>query len=306
MDPTLRAFWEVRDELSYIDGILRRGDRAVPPIKLRQVVVQHAHEGHSGIVRTKQNIKNMFWWPGMDVFIERIVRNCITCANSDKSLRTLKPKMGDHIIPDNPWHTIAMDIIEPKPKYILAAIDTFSRWPVIKIVEKVDTNIVLVFLDETFTEEGLPVHLITDNGVQFVSNKAKEYFRRVGIIHCSTSLYNPSGNGVIERFNKVLKNSIQTAGLNNDKWELEIYKMVWMYRTTSNDMTGHSPFEIMRGRLPRTKSNTAWLASSTSSNLNLELVKERIAKTHTVNKEYFDNKKSSKRNPCVEVGMLVS
>lgn len=59
-----------------------------------------------------------------------------------------------------------MSPIGPKSKFIIAAIDIFSRWPIIKIVEKVDTMIVLVFLDEVVTE-GLPVRLITDSGVQF-------------------------------------------------------------------------------------------------------------------------------------------
>lgn len=70
-------------------------------------------------------------------------------------------------------------------------------------------------------------------------------------------------------------------------------------------MTGCSPFEVMRGRLPRTKCSPAWLAPSTSSKLDLEAVKERIAQTHTTNKEYFDRKKGSKQDPIVKVRMLV-
>lgn len=70
-------------------------------------------------------------------------------------------------------------------------------------------------------------------------------------------------------------------------------------------MTGYSPFEIMRGSLPRTKCNPSWLTPSTSSNLNHETVKENIAKTHANNKKYFDSRKSSKLNPNIKVGMLV-
>lgn len=153
--------------------------------------------------------------------------------------------------------------------------------------------------------EGLPIRVITDNGVQFISNKAKDYFQKVGVLHSTTSLYNPSGNGVIERFNRVLKSTIQIYGVEDDKWEFFVVKTLWRYRTTPNDMTDCSPFEIMRGRLPSTKCSPSWLVTSTRSHIDLDHVKKKIEKTHATNKLKFNLKRGSKINPVVKVGMLV-
>lgn len=69
INPDLRCYWEIRNELSCIDGLLKRGYRTIPPSKLRRSIVLHGHEGQSGIVRAKQMVKSGFWWPGMDIFI---------------------------------------------------------------------------------------------------------------------------------------------------------------------------------------------------------------------------------------------
>ena len=43
-----------------------RGTRLVIPIKLRKQVLDLAHEGHQGIVKTKQRLRTKVWWPGID------------------------------------------------------------------------------------------------------------------------------------------------------------------------------------------------------------------------------------------------
>ena len=65
----------VRDELSTVGKIVLRGTRIVPPVKLRNKLVLLAHEGHLGIVGTKQRLRTRMWWPGMDRETERFVRS---------------------------------------------------------------------------------------------------------------------------------------------------------------------------------------------------------------------------------------
>lgn len=57
--PEIRSFWEVRNELSFLKGTIWRGDKAVPPTGVRNSIVLHGHEGHNGIVRTKQSVENL-------------------------------------------------------------------------------------------------------------------------------------------------------------------------------------------------------------------------------------------------------
>lgn len=111
--------------------------------------------------------------------------------------------------------------------YIIVLMDLFTKRPFIEVVSKADTNSVLEFLDPVFFSEGTPITLLSNNGVQFNSLAAKTYFDRVGLKHKTTALYNPSGNGTVERFNRVLKGAIQGAISNGNDWKLAVKKAVW-------------------------------------------------------------------------------
>ena len=68
--PDLLPFYLVRSKLSVLHGLILRGRRIVIPAQLRRRTLQLAHEGHQGIVRTKQFLREKVWWPGIDRDIE--------------------------------------------------------------------------------------------------------------------------------------------------------------------------------------------------------------------------------------------
>ena len=61
------------------------GDRAIIPSSLRKRVLDLAHEGHTGIVKTKHRVRDSVWWPGIDKEIEHYIVNCEPCSIADKS-----------------------------------------------------------------------------------------------------------------------------------------------------------------------------------------------------------------------------
>ena len=63
---SIQEYKHVFHELTTVDGIVLRGDRIVVPAKLRQKMIEIAHEGHQGQVRTKQLLRAHVWFPGMD------------------------------------------------------------------------------------------------------------------------------------------------------------------------------------------------------------------------------------------------
>ena len=75
----LRLYKLVRSELSVANGIRLRGSRIVVPKALQRRVVKISHEGHQGIVKTKQLLRSAVWFPGMDRMTEDIVRSCLPC-----------------------------------------------------------------------------------------------------------------------------------------------------------------------------------------------------------------------------------
>lgn len=68
----VQPFFLVRHELAVEALLIFRATRLVVPKSLRQRIVQLAHEGNQGVVRTKQGtqfLRELYWWPHMDDFV---------------------------------------------------------------------------------------------------------------------------------------------------------------------------------------------------------------------------------------------
>lgn len=215
-DPQIKPFWEVRNELSIDGQFVCRADKIIPPKGVRLKIINIGHEGHPGVSRTKKNIKVLYWWPGIDLAIEILVRECVSCEYADKSQKTLNPPLSLLGCPNLPWEELALDIMGPVTwqdglcKHILVLVDLFSRWIEVKVVEQVNIAVVIQFLDECFIREGLLASILTDNGVQFKSDE-KKFMDATGIKQRFTALYYPRGNSVVERVNRVINGALQLA-----------------------------------------------------------------------------------------------
>ena len=86
--PDIKPFFQIRHELQVRadDVILRGSDRAVVPSVMKPDYLSLAHRAHDGVVRTKQLLPSLVWWPGMDKDVEATVLACNHCQASDKVL----------------------------------------------------------------------------------------------------------------------------------------------------------------------------------------------------------------------------
>ena len=82
----LDTFSRLRYELTIVpvnDGeILLHDNKIVIPKDLQMRVIEIAHEGHQGIVRTKQLLREKVYFPGIDKLVENICKSCIPCQAS--------------------------------------------------------------------------------------------------------------------------------------------------------------------------------------------------------------------------------
>ena len=78
-DSSLTPHFQIRTELSVMNDIVLCGTRIVVPKVLRERTLKIAHEGHQGIVKTKQLLRTKVWWPGIDHQVETLVSQCIPC-----------------------------------------------------------------------------------------------------------------------------------------------------------------------------------------------------------------------------------
>ena len=104
----------------------------------------------------------------------------------------------------------------------------------------------------TFSYDGLPLRVVTDNGPQFTSHEFKDFMSANGIKHQLTPPYHPASNGQVERMVQEFKKSLKTKPTGRSvSHQVSIFLL--HYRTTPNSTTGKIPAELMLKRSPRTR-----------------------------------------------------
>ena len=124
-DPDLQPYYQVRHELTAAadSNIILRGSRIVIPPSLQNRTVQLAHEGHQGIVKTKQLLRQKVWYPGIDSDVAQTIANCIPCQAVGPAPRSEPLKMTE--LPAASWRKLSTDFCGPFPSgdYLLVVID---------------------------------------------------------------------------------------------------------------------------------------------------------------------------------------
>ena len=92
---------------------MRGTDRLIVPTSLRSKVVDLAHEGHQGVVCTKQTLRELYWWPQMDKDVQSKIASCVSCEYNDKTVKTAPAPLTPVELPDGPWEKVAIDITGP-------------------------------------------------------------------------------------------------------------------------------------------------------------------------------------------------
>ena len=82
-----------------------------------------AHEGHLGIVGTKQKLRSRVWWPGMEKNVEKYCKTCYACQLVSRP-NPLKPIRAT-ALPTGPWRDLAVNLLGPLPtgESILVVVD---------------------------------------------------------------------------------------------------------------------------------------------------------------------------------------
>nr|XP_055067975.1 uncharacterized protein K02A2.6-like [Misgurnus anguillicaudatus] len=259
VDPLLLPFYKLRNELAATDDLILKGSRLVAPALLRHRLVMLAHEGHQGIVRTKQRLRDLYWWPRMDESVTCFISSCQLCQVSDKTAKLNSAPLQPVPFPAEPWRKVAMDVVGPFEsatwdcRYALTLIDYHSKWPEVAFVSSVSASQVVNFLTSVFSRHGNPECIVTDNGPQFTAAEFSAFLKSRDIDHVRTPVYHPAANGAIERFHRVLKSCIQSAIIELKPWKMAVTEFLHVYRATPHFTTGVTPFELLHGRKMRTR-----------------------------------------------------
>lgn len=235
----------------------------VLPKPVREAVIKVAHVGllggHFGVGKTIKKIQEHFAWPGMFEEIRRFCRSCDTCQRVVPKGRVGKVPLGEVPLIDTPFKRVAVDIvgpIEPRTKqgnkYILTCVDYATRYPEAIALPAIDTQRVAEALLTIFSRVGIPEELVSDRGAQFTSQMMVEVRRLLSIQHLPTTPYHAMGNGLVERYNGVLKSMLKKMCAEQPReWDRYLPALLFAYRETPQSSTGFAPFELLYGRTVR-------------------------------------------------------
>ena len=134
-------------------------------------------------------------------------------------------------------------------QYILTVMDQATRYPEAVALRTIGTEAVAEALWGIWSRFGTPREILTDQGSNFMSGLIAEVNRLLAIEHHPVSAYHPIGNGMIERFNKTLKQTLKKlCAVQPKDWDRYLPAALFAYREVPQASTGFSPFEMLYGR----------------------------------------------------------
>ena len=253
-DPVLKPYYDVQAELYESEDILLRLDKIIPPENLRAKIVRIAHkQGHLGLSKTKEMIRQKYWWPNMNLQIEETTKKCFECQISTNTHHVEPAKMTT--LPARPWTTIEVDFCGPFPdgKYALVVTDQYSRYPEVEFTTTTSFEVTRKKLKKIFSTHGVPEILQSDNGPPFNSQAFAEFAEESGFKHRRITPLHPKAQGQVENFNKLINKTITISRHNHTDPEEAIYDMLQAYRSTPHPGTNETPYKLLMNRDVRTK-----------------------------------------------------
>ncbi|GJW76754.1 reverse transcriptase domain-containing protein [Tanacetum coccineum] len=225
---------------SVINGILYKKSylgpwlRCVGPLQANYVL-KEIHEGscnmHAGTRSVVEKaIRTGYYWPTMHADARKMIRECQDC------------QWGINIagpFPEGP----------SKVKFLIVAIDYFTKWIEAKPVATITGNQIKNFMwDNIVCRFGLPGVIISDNEKQFRDNPFKDWCEKLCIRQCFASVKHPQANNLVERANRSLGEGIKARlDERSNDWIEEIPHVLWAHHTMIKSSNGDTPFSLTYG-----------------------------------------------------------
>lgn len=239
----LKIFWNVREELTIINGVVVKGCQLVIPKSMRADIMEKLHYNHLGIEKTKLRARELVYWPNINNDIKNVVRNCNACLTYSNS-NSREPILFKELA-SRPWQNVAIDLYTLENDQYLLLVDEFSKYPeIVKLGKDTSSSNVIENIKSVFSRHGKPEILYSDNGPQLVSREFEQFLKSWNILHKTSSPRYPQSNGLVERHIQTLKKLIKKC--NFDKKDLHLTLLEYRNTPISHDIP--SPAQLLFGR----------------------------------------------------------
>lgn len=240
--PCVVEYWNHRDELSFVSGLILKGNKIVMPKSLRTEMLEKIHAGHMGIDKCLSRARDIMFWPKMSSDIQNLVSSCKICLESRRSNQ--KEPLISHEIPDYPWQIVATDLFAFEGQDYLVVVDYLSRYFEYTKLRSTSSSMIINELKSIFARFGIPEKVVSDNGPQYSSYEFEDFSKKWNFDHITSSPRYPQSNGLAERTVQTVKRLLKKTRKSGTDPLLAVLE----YRTTPLSDTGCSPSQVLMSK----------------------------------------------------------
>ena len=249
----------------------------VIPDALKHEVLVWAHDdvtaGHLGTQKTYGKIRTRYYWRNMFRDIDRWCKSCVDCAMKKAPRNRHKAPLLP-IPVENAFDRLAVDCLGPFPvsnagnRYVVVFTEYLTRWPEAFAVPSTDApTIARLLVNHIVLTHGAPRTLLSDRGANFLSSLVRSVCELLNTKKVNTTAYHPQTDGLVERFNHTLCQSISMYVSRDQKdWDSHLPAILFGFRVSPHETTGDSPFYLLYGREPRLPVDVSLLPPSNVTN----------------------------------------
>jgi transposase InsO family protein len=155
---------------------------------------------------------------------------------------------------NEPFECVAVDNMGPLKadkkgnKYIIVAIDTFTRFVELKAAQTATANEVATFLLELAGRYGAPKYIRSDSGPQYAALIVRHLTEKIGSMNQYVLPYRPQANGIVERANgevaRHLRAIVQDSRL-QEHWSMSLPLVQRILNANPHSATGIAPLRLL-------------------------------------------------------------
>jgi transposase InsO family protein len=248
------------------EGCLVNRPKMVLPETMRKEALEEAHNsviaGRGGFFNTRKGIRERFWWPNMEMDVERHAKTCVSCKGSSNKSPDEEAPMKTLRTPQRGNDRIHIDLYDPgkntgeKSSTIVVMTDAWNK--VVRlthITERTAANVADTILQEWIGIFGIPRTIVTDQGRVFQNDLREKLWTHLGVEDNTTAPYHPQINGQPEVFNKAMTNDLRTildqAETTKLDWKMCLGPLMLNNNTAVYRSTKQTPFHKMFTYDPR-------------------------------------------------------
>jgi transposase InsO family protein len=214
--------------------------------------------GHLGRNKTYTKMLSQVHWPGMYRDLRKYIASCDSCQRHKAVMRGRNRELFASM-PQQIWETAHIDLVGPFPPsergnvYIVVITDSFSKWAeAVPIPSKSEDVVAEAIFNALICKHSVPLSIRTDQGREFCNALMIHLTSMLKLKHIVGSPYYPQANGLVERFNRTLVESLRKLVFEEEyaRWDQYIEGVLFSYRTSIHQEIQCSPFELMYGRKP--------------------------------------------------------